>query len=84
MRQKGTLWGLIGAIALTVLILDSKTALQSGAEAVQMCISALIPSLFPFFVFTPMVTRLNLPICKPLCALLRLPEQASGVLLTGF
>ena len=84
MRQKGTLWGLIGAIALTVLILDSKTALQSGSEAVQMCISALIPSLFPFFVFTPMVTRLDLPICKPLCSLLRLPEQASGILLTGF
>lgn len=38
--------------AMLALILDSRTAMQGAAEAVQLCIRTAIPSLFPFFVLS--------------------------------
>ncbi len=84
MHRRQTQMGILAALSLLVLILDSKTALQSGQEAVQICIRVLVPSLFPFFVCTPFLTQWNMPFLRKLCALLRLPEHSGGILLSGF
>ena len=51
--------------ALLVLILDSRTAIEAAAEAVQVCIRTAIPSLFPFFVLSgllvPYASKVRLP-----------------------
>lgn len=44
------------ALAMLVLILDSRTAMQGAAEGMALCIRTLIPSLFPFFVLSIMLT----------------------------
>lgn len=45
-------WGL----GMLVLILDGKTAIAGAAEGLALCIGTLIPSLFPFFVLSAMLT----------------------------
>lgn len=44
------------ALGMLVLILDGKTALAGGADGVALCIRTLIPSLFPFFLLSAMLT----------------------------
>lgn len=44
------------ALGMLVLILDGKTAMDGAAKGVQLCIQTLIPSLFPFFLLSGMLT----------------------------
>ena len=44
------------ATAMGILILDSKSAVLSAAEGVDLCIRTVIPSLFPFFVLSIYLT----------------------------
>lgn len=44
------------AVGMLLLILDGKTALDGASQGVTLCIHALIPSLFPFFVLSAMLT----------------------------
>ena len=44
------------AAGMLVLILDGKTALAGAAVGVELCLQTLIPSLFPFFVLSAMLT----------------------------
>lgn len=48
------LWA--AAVAMMVLILDSRSAAQAAAEAVEISICTVIPSLFPFFLLTGYLT----------------------------
>lgn len=43
-------------LGMLVLILDSRTAMAGAAAGVEICIRTLIPSLFPFFVLSAMLT----------------------------
>lgn len=54
--MKRYLAGIAAAIGMLVLILDGKTALAGGAEGVTLCIRTLIPSLFPFFLLSSLLT----------------------------
>lgn len=44
------------ALGMLVLILDSKTALAGAVQGLELCIRTLVPSLFPFFVLSGMLT----------------------------
>ena len=47
----------IGALAgMLILILDGKTALSGARDGLNLCIQSLIPSLFPFFVLSSVLT----------------------------
>ena len=46
--QKRTLIALAAVAGMLAMILDSRIALSAAAEGVQLCISTVIPSLFPF------------------------------------
>lgn len=74
----------VGALAMAALILDGKTAVSAGADAVELCIRVLIPSLFPFFVFSPLLASGSGALFRPLAKLLQLPEGADSILLVSF
>ena len=44
------------ALGMLVMILDGKTAMAGAAAGLELCIKTLIPSLFPFFVLSMMLT----------------------------
>lgn len=75
-------------LAVLALIFDSKTAIAGGAEGVMLCLKSVIPSLFPFFVLTPLLIKSLLRhgqgIFRPLARLLRLSPARIPYLIAGF
>ncbi len=87
MKRK-TWTGAAAAAAFIVLILDSKTALYGASEGIELCIRSVIPSLFPFFVMSIMLTSIfmgaSMPILRPLGKLCGISAGAETIFLTGF
>ena len=83
------LWtGSVAAFGLIILILDSKTALYGAGEGIRLCIQAVIPSLFPFFVLsvllTGALTGVSIPFLRPIGKLCGLPAGCESLLIPGF
>ncbi len=75
----------LAAVAMAALILDGKTAVVAASDAVQLCIQVLIPSLFPFFVFSPLLASGGFgKLFLPLGRMLRLPRGTESILLVSF
>ena len=72
---------------MLMLILDTKTAFNGAKDAIEQCLRTVIPSLFPFFVFSTLLTSgltgMNLRILKPLGGLLRIPKGSEPIFLVG-
>ena len=51
-------WGplFFGSFGMLVIILDGKTAVSGVRSGIELCLNTLIPSLFPFFVLSALVT----------------------------
>lgn len=79
--------GTAAAVGLTILILDGKTALLGAVEGVSLCLNTLIPTLFPFFFLSNILTGSlmgrKIPFLRPVGRLCRIPEGAEYILLTG-
>lgn len=79
---------LIPATGMLVLILDSRTALQGIGEGIEICVRTVIPSLFPFFVLSVLLTGSmgsgSFSFLRPLGKLCGIPEGAEGLFVTGF
>lgn len=73
--------------ALIMLILDSETAITGARDGIQVCLYSVVPSIFPFLIFSgiliPALSSLRLPILRPLGKLLGIPEGAETVFLAG-
>lgn len=73
---------------MLVLILDGKTALDGGAQGLELCLKTVIPSLFPFFVLstilTGALTGMQIPFLRPLGRLCGIPEGGEALLVSGF
>ena len=73
---------------MAVLILDAKTALVGAREGIELCIRTVIPSLFPFFLLSILLTGTmygaRIPWVTPICRLFRIPKGGESLLLTGF
>ncbi len=72
---------------MLVLILDTKTALSGAREGLQLCFSAVIPSLFPFCVLsvllTGSLTGIRSRLLQPLERLLKMPKGTGSLFLIG-
>lgn len=80
--RKRTAAGLL--FAMTVLILDSRCAADSAREAIELCISTLIPVLFPLFVLSAMLVPALGALRMPLLSkILGFPEGGGGLFLIG-
>lgn len=54
--MKRILISFFAVLGLTILILDAQTAMHAARDAIQLCISVIIPSLFPFFVLVNLLS----------------------------
>lgn len=74
--------------AILVLIFDSKTAFRGASEGIRLCMETVIPSLFPFFVvsviLTSTVSARNIPFFSKLCKHLGIAQGAQTLVLVGF
>lgn len=78
--------GSFAAAGMLMLILDSRTALQGAQEGIDLCLRAVIPSLFPFLVLGSMLATAagnGGRLLRPLGRLLSIPEGAEGIFLAG-
>ena len=73
---------------MLILILDAKTALQGAREGLTLCLKTVIPSLFPFFVLSILLTSSllgsSIPLLRPLGWLCGLPKGAESLLIPAF
>lgn len=85
--MKKTLFrGIFAAAGMLMLILDSRTALQGAQEGIDLCLRAVIPSLFPFLVLGSILASSvgkGGGFLRPLGRLLSIPEGTEGIFLTG-
>lgn len=88
MMLRQWLSGCIGFVGMFFLIVDGRTALIGAKEGIELCIQTLIPSLFPFFLFSSMLTNSfvgqPLPILRPLGKLFSMPVGMESLLITSF
>lgn len=79
---------LFSIMGMMILILDSKTALQGAYGGIELCIKTVIPSLFPFFVLSILLTSSlsgsEIHFLRPLSNLCGIPSGAESILITGF
>lgn len=82
------LQGCLAALGFLILILDSRQALEGARSGMELCMKTVIPSLFPFFVLSGMLTNaLGHAASRPtaaLCRLLGIPATAASVLIPSF
>lgn len=87
MKKTGLSSTIAAGAGILILILDSKTALQGAREGLSLCIQAVIPSLFPFCVFsillTGSLTGQAIPLLRPIGRLTGVPQGAESIFLTG-
>ena len=73
---------------MLVLILDTKTAMEGVRDGIDLCIRTLIPSLFPFFVLSGLLTGTltgrSIRVLRHLGRLCGIPEGAESLLAVGF
>ena len=85
--MKRRISGVLSAIGLILLILDAKTGLAGAKDGIELCIMTVIPSLFPFFVLstllTAMLTGTRLKLLRPVGRLCKMPEGTESLLLIG-
>ena len=80
---------ILGSVAgIFMLIIDGQTALTGASEGIELCIKTVIPSLFPFFVLSSMLTSslmgTSIGFLRPLFHCLGVPSGAESLVATGF
>ena len=74
-------------IAMLLLVLDTKTAISAMVDALEICLHTVIPSLFPFFVVSIMLTGILYnsasSFLHPLGRLLGIPHGCEGIFIVG-
>lgn len=87
MKNKRFLTLAVSAIGIFLLILDAKTALSSAEDGIALCMNAVIPSLFPFFVLSAIMNSAlagtSISVLRPISRLCRIPVGAESILLLG-
>lgn len=86
--KKSSAYILVASISMLILILDAKTAFSGASEGISLCLTTVIPSLFPFFVISILLTGLlpsfSSALLRPLGKVLHLPQNAESLSIIGF
>lgn len=73
---------------MVVLIVDGKTALNGAAEGIELCLQSLIPSLFPFFILSTILTSSlsgqSIHLLQPIAKMCRIPSAYTSLVAVGF
>lgn len=88
MGKRKSLTAAASAAGMLVLIFDSRTALSGGVEGVELCLRAVIPSLFPFLFlsgcFCEAFSRTSLAMLRPIGKAFSLPRGMEYLLIPAF
>lgn len=88
MKQRNSIIGIASAMTILILILDSKSAFSGISDGLDICIKTLIPSLFPFLLFSNLLTSAlsgqPLRLLRPLANILHLPMGSESIVGIGF
>ena len=88
MKRSQLFCGMGSMAGMLILILDGKTALLGAREGLALCIQSLIPSLFPFFVLSSVLTTAftgtSLPMLRPIGKLLGIPAGCEALLIPAY
>lgn len=80
--------GIFSLLAMIFLIFDTKNAVKGASEGITLCLSSIVPTLFPFCVITKMLGNAiigrQFPILSPLGRACGIPKGAESVFLLGF
>ena len=76
------------AVGMLILILDGQTAISGVREGIDLCIRTLIPSLFPFFVLSVLLTGTlvghSSALLSPIGKVCGIPKGTESLLSVGF
>ena len=88
MKNQRLSGGILAAMGMLLLILDGKTAVEGAQAGVELCLQTVIPSLFPFFMLSILVTGAfsgaDSGTGRLLGKLFLLPAGSESVLIPGF
>lgn len=88
MKKPNLFAGIPAGIGMLILILDSRTALEGARSGIDLCIRTVIPSLFPFFVLSMVLTRSlmgsTLSWLRPIGSLCGMPGGSESLLIPAF
>jgi len=88
MKRNWNLTGITALIGLLVLIFDSRRAVEGAEAGIILCIHTVIPSLFPFFIISMLLTGslqgCNSFFLRGLANMMKIPESAAPVLIPAF
>lgn len=86
--RKSPIYMIAVSTAMMILIFDAKTAFSGVSEGIMLCLTTVIPSVFPFFVISILLTGLSSTcpqkFLRPVGKILSLPENCESLLLIGF
>ena len=87
MSKKNRLIAFGAAASMIVLILDGKTALYGASEGISLCISSLIPTLFPFILLSILITSAlsgqAISFLTPITSACKMPDGTQSLLLVS-
>ena len=87
MRKRNTGTSLLTVVVSVILISDWNTAMSGANEGIQLCLYSVIPSLFPMFVLTTILSSsihlTNSPIGRSVCKLCKMPAGSESFLFLG-
>lgn len=85
--NRKTWTGIFSALGILLLILDAKCALEGARDGLRLCIMTVIPSLFPFFVLSTLLTGsvsgTRSRLLRPIGRLCRMEPGTEGLYLIG-
>ena len=87
MKKRQSVICTAAAIAIAILILDSRTAFRGAEQGINLCIRTVIPALFPFLFLSAILTNSaagTYGILRFPAKLLGIPENSSSILIPAF
>ena len=85
--KHGKQWtGIAAVLGMTVLILDSKTAIMGASQGIRLCIGTVVPAIFPFLLLSNQIISAfsGDKILQPFARLFHFPPEAAPILIPGF
>ena len=88
MKRRNFWAGICVSFGMLALILDGRTAIDGARQGIELCLRTVIPSLFPFFVLSILLTSSllgsSLAVLRPLGRLFGMPDGAESLLIPAF
>ena len=87
-NKKSIYTAVIAAIGMFLIILDTKTAIQGATEGLDICFRTVVPSLFPFFFLSKMITAasgsFSFRFLRPVGRLCKIPQGSEILMFLGW